>query len=74
MHYCPNKQWISSARDSKWGKSPIPFLNERRKQMATTKMWKVQKRLDHVIDYATNEEKTRKNSNGYEIDRFDSIR
>jgi hypothetical protein len=63
-----------SARDSKWGKSPIPFLNERRKQMATTKMWKVQKRLDHVIDYATNEEKTRKNSNGYEIDRFDSIR
>ncbi len=42
--------------------------------MATTKMWKVQKRLDHVIDYATNEEKTRKNSNGYEIDRFDSIR
>ena len=42
--------------------------------MATTKIWKVQKRLDHVIVYATNEEKTRKNSNGYEIDRFDSIR
>lgn len=42
--------------------------------MATTKIWKVQKRLDHVIDYATNEEKTRKNSNGYGIDRFDSIR
>lgn len=42
--------------------------------MATTKIWKVQKRLDHVIDYATNEEKTRKNSNRYEIDRFDSIR
>lgn len=41
--------------------------------MATTKIWKVQKRLDHVIDYATNEEKTRKNSSGYEIDRFDSI-
>ncbi len=41
--------------------------------MATTKIWKVQKRLDHVIDYATNEEKTRKNSNGYGIDRFDSI-
>lgn len=42
--------------------------------MATTKIWKVQKRLDHVIDYATNEEKTRKNSNGYGMDRFDSIR
>ena len=25
--------------------------------MATTKIWKVQKRLDHVIDYATNQEK-----------------
>ena len=42
--------------------------------MATTKIWKVQKRLDHVSDYATKEEKTRKNSNGYGIDRFDSIR
>ena len=27
--------------------------------MATTKIWKVQKRLDHVINYATNEEKTK---------------
>ena len=42
--------------------------------MATTKIWKVQKRLDHVIDYATNEEKTRKNFSGYVMDRFDSIR
>ena len=25
--------------------------------MATTKIWKVQKRLDKVINYATNEEK-----------------
>lgn len=41
--------------------------------MATTKIWKVQKRLDHVIDYATNEVKTRKNSNGYGMDKFDSI-
>ncbi len=41
--------------------------------MATTKIWKVQKRLDHVIDYATNKEKTRKNSNGYGMDKFDSI-
>ena len=42
--------------------------------MATTKIWKVQKRLDHVIDYTTNEEKTRKNYNGYGMDKFDSIR
>ena len=28
--------------------------------MATTKIWKVQKRLDKVINYATNEEKTKK--------------
>ncbi len=27
--------------------------------MATTKIWKVIKRMDHVINYATNEEKTR---------------
>ena len=25
--------------------------------MATTSLWKVDKRLDHVIDYATDEEK-----------------
>ena len=42
--------------------------------MATTKICKVQKRLDHVIVYATNEEKTRKNYNGYGMDKFDSIR
>ena len=28
--------------------------------MATTKIWKVQKRLDHVIDYATNKRKDKK--------------
>lgn len=27
--------------------------------MATTKIWKVIKRMDHVIDYATNKEKTK---------------
>ena len=42
--------------------------------MATTKIWKVEKRLDHVIDDATNEEKTRNNSRGYGMDKFDSIR
>lgn len=41
--------------------------------MATTKIWKVQKRLDHVIDYATNEEKTKNNYIEKEGDEFDSI-
>ena len=27
--------------------------------MATTKLWKVVKRMDHVIDYETNKEKTK---------------
>ena len=27
--------------------------------MATTKIWKVVKRLDHVVDYATDETKTK---------------
>ena len=42
--------------------------------MATTKIWKVQKRLDHVINYATNEEKTKNIYSKYEIDEFNSIR
>ena len=42
--------------------------------MATTKIWKVQKRLDKVINYATNEEKTKNNYNKYGMDEFDSIR
>ena len=35
--------------------------------MATTSLWKVDKRLDHVIDYATDKEKT-KNKNVEESD------
>ena len=27
--------------------------------MATTKIWKVENRLDHVMDYTTNKEKTK---------------
>lgn len=42
--------------------------------MATTKIWKVQKRLDHVINYATNKEKTKNNYSKYGMDEFDSIR
>ena len=42
--------------------------------MATTKIWKVQKRLDHVINYVTNEEKTKGIYSKYRMDEFDSIR
>lgn len=42
--------------------------------MATTKIWKVQKRLDKGINYATNEEKTKNNYSEYGMDEFDSIR
>ena len=42
--------------------------------MATTKIWKVQKRLDHVINYATNEEKTKNIYSKYEMDELNSIR
>ena len=35
--------------------------------MATTSLWKVDKRLDHVIDYATDKKKT-KNKNVEESD------
>ena len=42
--------------------------------MATTKIWKVQKRLDHVINYATKEEKTKNNYSEYGMDEIDSIR
>lgn len=42
--------------------------------MVTTKIWKVQKRLDKVINYATNKEKTKNNYSEYGMDNFDSIR
>lgn len=42
--------------------------------MATTKIWKVQKRIDKVISYATNEEKTKNNYSEYGMDKFDDIR
>ena len=41
--------------------------------MATTKIWKVQKRLDHVINYATDEEKTKNENIENEGGNFDSI-
>lgn len=41
--------------------------------MATTSLWKVDKRLDHVIDYATDEEKTKNENIENEGGNFDSI-
>lgn len=41
--------------------------------MATTSLWKVDKRLDHVIDYATDEEKTKNENVENEGGNFDSI-
>ena len=42
--------------------------------MATTKIWKVVKRLDHVVDYAKNENKTKNDylENGF--DKYEDIR
>ena len=42
--------------------------------MATTKIWKVVKRLDHVVDYAKDENKTKNDylENGF--DQYDDIR
>ena len=42
--------------------------------MATTKIWKVQKRLDQLINNATNEERTKGIYIKYRMDEFDSIR
>lgn len=41
--------------------------------MATTSLWKVDKRLDHVIDYATDEEKTKNENVENEGGNFDII-
>ena len=42
--------------------------------MATTKIWKVENRLDHVMDYTTNEEKTKNEYLENGVDVYDSIR
>lgn len=42
--------------------------------MATTKIWKVEKRLDHVMNYTTNEEKTKNDYLENGVDDYDSIR
>ena len=42
--------------------------------MATTKIWKVVKRLDHIVDYAKNENKIKNDylENGF--DKYEDIR
>ena len=41
--------------------------------MATTSLWKVDKRLDHVIDYATDEEKTKNENEGGNFDSIEQV-
>lgn len=42
-------------------------------RMATTSLWKVDKRLDHVIDYATDEEKTKNENEGGNFDSIEQV-
>ena len=39
--------------------------------MATTGIWKVEKRLDHVIDYVINPEKTTRDGDYQELHKLD---
>lgn len=41
--------------------------------MATTSLWKGDKRLDHVIDYATDEEKTKNENEGGNFDSIEKL-
>ena len=41
--------------------------------MATTSLWKVDKRLDHVIDYATDKEKTKNEKEGGNFDSIEKL-
>lgn len=34
------------------------FMERKEREMATTGIWKIEKRLDNVLDYTTNVEKT----------------
>ena len=42
--------------------------------MATTKIWKVEKRLDHVVDYAKDKNKTKNDYRENGFDKYDNIR
>lgn len=42
-------------------------------RMATTSLWKVDKRLDHVIDYATDEKKTKNEKEGGNFDSIEKL-
>ena len=48
-----------------------------RRKMATTGIWKIEKRLDHVINYVSNPEKTTKNEESYQelhhFNEYDSL-
>lgn len=42
--------------------------------MATTKIWKIEKRLDHVVDYAKDKKKTKNDYLENGLDKYDDIR
>ena len=42
--------------------------------MATTKIWKVESRIDNAVNYVTNKEKTKNECYDFGMDRFETIR
>ena len=71
-----SKQWISSVRNSIWGKFPNPLFIEMKGEifMATTKLWKVESRIDNAVNYVTNKEKTKNEYYDYGMDKYETVR
>ena len=53
--------------------SPFLYESEVKIKMATTSLWKVESRIDHVVDYATDKDKT-KNKYYNQFNNFSSVR
>ena len=60
MLFFPTKQWILPT-EIQYGESPpITFWKEKRKEKWQRQRFENYKKLDHVIDYTTNEDGTKK--------------